>query len=256
VEQYQLQRKDLQALLTAVLSSLTPSIRITMWNADGTPYSLLQVFDSLKRKYGKITPADYTEHVASLDRAFQESDDFEAFIAHHIRVHRLTVLAGFPLGDAIEVEKLRHATINCAIFRSEIEAWQRSFPDDDIALQTFESLSKALSRAWRNRSINATAATTGWAASVQEALSPAAPAAPAVTLENLFALLLKTINPTPTPSHTIAPNSKQSNRRTYCWTHGETYHSSRECMKPAEGHDVTATWTERKGGKKSAKQKP
>jgi hypothetical protein len=254
VEQFQLQRKDLQTLLNAVLTSLSPSIRILMWNADGTQFSLLKIFETLKSKYGKISPSEYNDHVATLDRVFQESDDFEEFIAYHISVHRIAVLAEYPLGDALEVNKLRQATINCAIFRSEIEAYQRSF--DDIKLQTFAGLSSALLRAWRYRGLNTTAASAGWAATVQVAQPPqtTTPQVPAVTLESLYALLLKTNN---LASPQVSTPVKKNNRRSYCWTHGETFHSSNECLRPADGHDHTATWSDRKGGKKSGqKQRP
>ena len=41
---------------------------------------------------------------------------------------------------------------------------------------------------------------------------------------------------------------RNPNQSKYCWTHGLCSHTGSECRIQADGHDATATVTDRKGG--------
>jgi hypothetical protein len=50
------------------------------------------------------------------------------------------------------------------------------------------------------------------------------------------------------PAPSASARGRQATPRHYCWSHGACSHAGAQCLYPATGHIITATFTDMQGG--------
>jgi hypothetical protein len=147
------------------------------------------------------------------------------------------------------------------LFAEACREW-RKIRDIDKNMDTFQAL---FTKAEQDRSsLLTTSSQAGYHAGNATAVIATTPFAPAAAVppqtEHALAMarVQATADATQAQLATLIAAMKTQTREhpnnsstSYCWTHGHTTnssHTSASCQKPADGHEVTATKTNRMGG--------
>jgi len=248
-QQYQTQHKDLCDFKVLLLAALDPVSRRRLTDpATGTMNVSVGDIDAfLVLHHGTLVVTDYTALLAMLSAPYTLGTPLTDLLQRHRDAHAIALSQGQPFPAIQKVHYLKTALRPCGRFENCIMVWQLAHPL--VANQTFAGVT-ALEDFNDAFDTNATSSSLGFAASISS---------PAVTVQMVTELIVAAVTASSqsrprVPAATATAHSPRragpSLRIHYCWTHGPRQnHTSRQCLKPAPGHDHTATSTDKKCGK-------
>ena len=218
-----------------LLSSLDPTAIAVVADPEGSTATATprHILATLFAAYGSPLPEEVNSQRLSLMIPYSMEVPIRAHILHHTTVHAFLLRADAGITEVEKIFNLIASLSQCGLYTQAIAAYQRQFPT--TLQQTFAALSLEIIALQLTTPTAPTAASAGYALTVGGAHSSASSTARILQLEALVATLRAPPPPKP---------SKQ-----YCWTHGNTRHSSADCRSPHAGHNTMATAANKLGGK-------
>ena len=225
-----------------------------------TPKELL---DHLSSTYGEITAEDMNQNELRMNAKWMPPTPIEELF-DQLREAQIFA-AGAAISQEITDGMLMRSAYNnikaTGLFTLPCYTWNQIGPVN----QSFETLQAHFAKVDRDRQGEAIAADLGYgtANSVDcqgnDVGTPTTDGTElsalteAITQQNvanaaLFANMMVAMN---VAEKSTTKNRLPATQGTYCWTHGRSdnvSHTSATCKSPAEGHDVEATWNNKKGG--------
>jgi len=268
LEMYNLQVSDIREIKEAMISSLPLSVIALMIEPgfarmmNRTPQF---IYHFMKVKYGTPTPHELKIVRAEIEQPWcQQNSSFTEHIAKHKQVHNTLKNNNEILTESIKVERFRSSLLDSAIFNEALSAYNRQYPT--VILQTFENVCASMQIEIDNRDLVGTVSSNGYVNSVvtvpkNQAKTYTQAEVDALVVAGTASSVIKPNYYTQTEVDNILAMLKNSqgtsrmtvnqNKTCYCFTHGTCKHNSRDCKAPAANHQVTATYRNQMGGKKS-----
>jgi hypothetical protein len=265
---YTAQQLAMVNLSKAVLDALDDiSIALIRGDAELENIPLPTIIDRLVAAYAVASPSDMAANHALLLSFFNPPSSMPAHLLRHVNAHYFAARNLQPYSVSAKVQMLRASIVSCGLFATTMMIYDAVHPT--IALQTWDSLSQALTLA---------AASLVVSSSASQGFALAAPAAPALSaLEHLeaenkalrLALAANTGGqrsggrsgsgravPTsaqhPTGANLAFPRGPPSlspkpapSLGLFCWSHTSQGHIGTGCTNPLPGHQPQATWQNR-----------
>ena len=242
---YDAERKLLNHATAAFVKSLDEHSKSVVEGEEGTirGKSLQHMIAVLRAEYGTITKNDLLEHLQTLNEPYERGDDILQYLLKHSRGHRTAQHNGQPWPEMLKIATLIAGLTPCGIFTTCIDSFHTAYPA--LQQQLYSNLQTSVRIYAQNRIEQPTSGTQGYAAAATYVKPPpAASTLSAADVEKMIANALTNMR--------VDQPRKRTTDKQYCWTHGEQYsHNSAECKTPDQGHDESATLTNRKGGRKN-----
>lgn len=200
--------------------------------------TLRDIMAILKDNYGTLTAHELEQQKRLLLEPYSPSSPIREYTRRHKVVHTACESAGQAMSAAEKVQHLRAGVRHVPQFAAAVQHYLMTTPS--VAQQTFTALADILAQAEDNGDPSPTAGSAGYSAA-----TVGAPREATFTLSEVTAMISAAVAKALQDSSTTAPK-RQSTQ--YCWTHGPSAHSSRDCRAPAQGHITEATNTDRRGG--------
>ena len=201
----------------------------------------LALMTHLWTNYGKIQPSELNDNEARMTMMWQPPTPIEVLFTQLEDGVAFALVGGEPISDTATM-RMGYNNVNATgMFTEACREWRQK-ADNTKTLASFQTF---FSLADKDRRLNMTTGEAGYQGAVNRVTHnppvrrpvPAPSAAPPAT-------------PTTRTRWTPGVNSN-GNHYTYCWTHGcsrNINHTSETCMSKAEGHQDSATLTNKMGG--------
>ena len=196
-----------------LFASLSDEVIATICEAGEEIYDIPvpEIIERLRHYYEHFTLQDITLIRQKLDTNYNKEESINDFLTNHANVHHTLNLIGQPYTENMKIEKAQQALRASEIYDIAIHNFNSLHPH--IATTTFRMFSQYI----KTFPITTTATSLGFASNA-------------------------------TKSSEQSKNKPRTNRKHYCWTHGSGNHSSDRCKFPIEGHQMDATFYNRKNG--------
>jgi len=229
------------AITAQILAAVNPTFLSALEDpdfgfGDVKPRAMLE---HLRNEYGTMTPEELETNRMTLSDAWNFDDPIEDLWAKISNIQRVATVGGVPI-PTITVITLTLAMIEKTGLLATTTEKFRLRPIGEWNLETFKSEFK-LGNQERLRKL--TAGNAGFHGAHQATTSNLVPSTPNGTAA------AATVTPTPSPA--ASHISVEGGRMYYCWTHGLSpakNHTSKSCLRKADGHQDDATAFKMKGG--------
>jgi hypothetical protein len=239
------QFRDTAALKKFIVAALDPSSFARLSDNGGiTAKSVPDIMAYLKTTFGTVPAAEIHEMEVALGQPFRIGDSIREFTTRHLETQEALTRAGDPRSSFSQARSLMAALDQCGLFRLCFELYRHANPDP-----TTHRLDAVILLALQTHDNRPALATTGDLRYAAEATSAPLTAAQMDVARAIIAAESRTFSAAeargtgPRPGTRRAPPTDH-----WCWTHGYFGHDSAECRNPQDGHNVTATATNRLGG--------
>ena len=207
--------------------------------------SLRQLFQILNTKFAEFPATKLKRNTESLRISFAgHLDHMDDFIAKQKVAHQTqSRYGGGPFPENFKVENFLDCFKDLHQFAGTIDAYLRAYPSP--ATQTFENASAMFQIFADTHKSEATTKSEGYTAFTEASEDFIEKVAQAVATK-MVSTGKKPASQKPPPA--AAPSGKVLPH--YCWTHGpNNTHCGIDCRNPAQGHQTSATYTNRLGGR-------
>ena len=209
---------------------------------------LCTIFDRLRAEFGALTRMDILKNKCAASEPYVHGTRIIDYINVHLRIHRIAASNGQPINEVDKVTAFIDGITPCGLFKDCINAFFVAHPD--VPTQLFSTLASDVRKCASNLEPDATSASHGFAAAVAtnaqhgSAAAATTAATPFLSPADIAVIVqaLQHVQP--------RNNQRQQQRLEY----GEGYHRSDACKNPRRGHDISATWSNRKGGRQENKR--
>ena len=188
---------------------------------------------NLDAQYFRVTQHDVEEMHAQLGLPYSSGSEFKSFVNAQRDTHILLLNANQPVAEFLKIRYLVEAVNSIPALQGAIDLYYQNFPNLDA--QSFDGITTSLANYIENRREVVSNSAFAGAARVST-----------LEVEELrreVARLSAQSHAAPKLASSGSPRSRQ-----YCWSHGMTFHSSKECNKKKEGHRDDATEQSKMGG--------
>jgi len=204
--------------------------------------SVADIIKRLKTAFYTPTSNEVTDAYDVLRKPFSPGGSMLDHVRSHVNVHRFFHRHGVELGGHEKYRFLVASLSNIPSFTTHTVIYTTEFPTP--AKQSFETYAKAMIAAANNQA-SVSAGAQGYALSATTAPRVDYDARLQRIEEALKTLAAGRTRRNNNNTGALAPKDRSH----YCWTHGTGGHASAQCKHPAAGHQVTATGSNKMGGK-------
>ena len=213
--------------------------------------SIQEMIAKLTAEYGGLTSGDLKAYLAKLDEPYDPTVPFLDFITDRNKIYRALLTDNFTLMEDQKVSSIILAVRGASrMFGDTCNKFREDFPNSSVleGLRTHAELVTRLTNHHKAMQEDMTSA-AGYGNAV--APGPTAPKpAPAPANINTFtpeilAIIAATVEAVISRNDQERGNTRGDRKRRistkYCWTHGYSGHTSKECHSRREGHVENAT---------------
>lgn len=234
---YELQTSQLKSVKQAVILALrAAALQLITHPLTGTRgYTLKEIMTRLRAAYGTMSSADITDNLNKCKVPFVDGNKLTEHIGVHVASHTVGAANNAVENEQTKIRNLTESLAACGLYGAIITLWCTQNPVPE--LQTFTSFSTFLLAYDQNRAATVTSSSAGFSANA------------AVEDDALFAARVKAVLGNSVQQKTEPPK-KEPSKKTFCWSHGATYHNGYQCNHPSQGHKPEATFENKMGGGK------